>query len=162
MSSSSRTSRTQQSVSDYQDAAAQTFHPNKLATTTHRCLHDTCRLTYFADNLAIILSVTIVHELTHAVTNLEILDLPNQPSAYTWENVVNKATDVASKNAENYTYLALCAGIADAGYTLPRVRDNLPKVVKEELENNCKEEYLRKYIEITKCWVNKIGMTFAA
>jgi hypothetical protein len=108
------------------------------------------------------LTVTIVHELTHAVTNLEILDLPNQASAYTWENVVNKATDIASKNAENYAYLALWAGIADAGYTLPRVRDDLPKVVKEELENDCKEGYLRKYTDITKCWVNKIGMPFAA
>ncbi|EAT77241.1 hypothetical protein SNOG_15308 [Parastagonospora nodorum SN15] len=114
------------------------------------------------DNLAVILSITIIHELAHAVTGLEIRDLPNQASAYTWDNVINKATDVASKNAENYAYLALWAGIADAGYTLPRVRNDLPDVVKKELENDCKEGYLRKYKDITKRWVSKIEMSFVA
>jgi hypothetical protein len=96
-----------------------------------------------------LVSLTIFHELTHAVSKipgtsrLEILDLPDSQSAYGWKNVINKKAPIAVKNAENYGYFGLWAVLADLGYSLPRVDEKgLTKEEKEDQEYNAKVGFM--------------------
>ena len=84
------------------------------------------------------LSLTIVHELAHAVSmeigkaHMEVWDLPTPEKAYFWQNVVKTRVEVASKNAENYCYFGLMALLADKGYTI--VPSNAKGITKEHWE----------------------------
>jgi hypothetical protein len=102
-------------------------------------------------------SMTILHELAHAVTAVtgvegifsEIQDLPDGDRAYGWENVYRNDEAIAIKNADNYAYLALWAGLADWGYTLPRTNGLQDKELKRA-RKNAKKGLMIHYDDITK------------
>lgn len=109
------------------------------------------------DYLSLIVSHTILHELTHAVSlqpsdgKFKIHDLPDKDHAYGWGNVITKQASIAVTNADNYAFLGLWAAVADLGYTLPRVNEaGLSDADKKEREDDAVKGYINKYLDITK------------
>jgi hypothetical protein len=80
------------------------------------------------------ISRNIIHELAHAVSKEPGAKYPTIVDhktaaglkAYGWFNVIRLDGASGSTNAESYVYLAFWAGLADAGFTLPRL-DGLTK-----------------------------------
>lgn len=113
-------------------------------------------------------SHTLIHELAHAVSakngRFTVQDLPNLLTAYGWENIITKQASVAVKNADNHAYLGIWAGLADLGYTLPRLNeDGLTEEEKEDREADAVDGYIDKYSDITKRMLMKlVGMSFSA
>jgi len=112
---------------------------------------------YSINYLSLMISHTIIHELTHAVSldggEFKVTDLPDKDHAYGWNNVITKAAPIAVTNADNYAYLGLWAIIADFGYTLSRVGE-------KDHEEDAVEGYLDRYNDVTKRMLRP--MMFAA
>ena len=66
-------------------------------------------------------------QLSHGVDS-DILDLGDPTgSAYGWYNCIEKSTEVAIRNADNYAYLGLLALLAENKYMLLRSDPNKPE-----------------------------------
>ncbi|KAF2656782.1 hypothetical protein K491DRAFT_596159 [Lophiostoma macrostomum CBS 122681] len=120
----------------------------------------------FLDTFDDMISVTILHELVHAVSyspaesKVIILDVPTKESAYGWENVFAKSAEDSLKNAENYMYTGLWAVLADMGYTLPRIKESDDQIVKNALEERAKEGWLYHYADGTKRALEVVARRF--
>jgi hypothetical protein len=111
-------------------------------------------------------SSTILHEFAHAVSvvnkKFEVLDLPDKEHAYGWDNIfLNNAAD-AVKNADNYTFLGIWAGLAEMGFTLVRIKGTEEAIVKEALEGYTEAGRLYQYTDLTKRDLVMIARRFTA
>ena len=77
---------------------------------------------YLEDMLARI----IIHELAHAVSvapGASYNTIIDEHNAYGWDRLLRLPATTAWKNADNYAYLTLWAGLAKKGFTLPRLHE---------------------------------------
>jgi hypothetical protein len=112
------------------------------------------------------ISNTILHELAHVVSitnrKMEVLDMPDGDTAYGWNNVFANTADIAIKNADNYVYLGIWAGLADMGYTLTRIESGFEPDVIQALEAITEAGRLYKYSDITRRALMKVARRFIA
>jgi hypothetical protein len=118
------------------------------------------------EQFSFLISGIIVHELAHAVSfsngQVQILDLPDAARAYGWNNVLPNTAQTALKNADDYRYLALWAGVTDLGYTLPRQSDNDADNVKAAKITAIAQGVLFRYINLTTRSLAMIAKRFWA
>ncbi|KAF2277258.1 uncharacterized protein EI97DRAFT_493722 [Westerdykella ornata] len=119
--------------------------------------------------LSYLVSATIVHEFAHALSyepstgEMRIRDLPDPQTAYGWKNSIQKPTDMAVNNADNYCYLTLWAVLADMGYTLPRVNEpGLSAQDKQDREDAAVKGRLSRYLDITKRMLKSLKLVARA
>lgn len=117
--------------------------------------------------LSSMVSSTIMHEIVHAVSldsnnKMEILDLPDKASAYGWDNIFKNDESTAAKNADNYTFLGIWAGLAELGYTLPRIKGDALEIVKQALENYTLQGRIDAHSDITRRSLTMIAKRFTA
>lgn len=132
---------------------------DSLVTDQQAVLADT-----LVEGFSGMVSSTLLHELAHAVSyngQFVVQDLPDKDTAYGWDNIFGNAAATAVRNADNYAFLGIWAGLADLGYTLPRINTEDP-AIKAGLEGFVKEGRLRTYSDITKRSLKMIARWFTA